>query len=87
MVIISVLFCFVALLFKTLHKIWWTPNRIQKLMASQGIKGPSYKLVHGNTKEISNMYKEAMSRPLSLSHNIFAYVQPHFHSWSNIYGT
>ncbi|PRQ40597.1 putative cytochrome P450 [Rosa chinensis] len=55
-------------------------------MASQGIRGPPYRLIHGNTKEISNMYKEAMSRPLSLSHNVFAYVQPHVHSWSNIYG-
>ncbi|KAM5567453.1 cytochrome P450 CYP749A22-like [Rosa sericea] len=80
------LFCFVALLFKIFHKIWWTPNRIQKLMASQGIRGPPYRLIHGNTKEISNMHKEARNRPLGLSHNIFAYVEPHVDSWSNIYG-
>ncbi|PRQ40593.1 putative 11-oxo-beta-amyrin 30-oxidase [Rosa chinensis] len=79
------LFCFVALLFKIFHKIWWTPNCIQKLMASQGIRGPPYRLIHGNTKEISNMYKEARSRPLSLSHDIFSYVQSHVHSYMEQY--
>lgn len=76
------LFFCVALIFRILHKIWWTPNHIQKVMASQGIRCPPYRLIHGNTKEISNMHKEAMSRPLSLSHDICAYV----HSWSNKYG-
>ncbi|KAL6134871.1 hypothetical protein ACLB2K_067099 [Fragaria x ananassa] len=56
-------------------------------MAAQGIRGPSYKLVHGNNKEISNMLMEAMSRPvLNLSHEVLSAVQPHIHSWTKIYG-
>ncbi|ONI06193.1 hypothetical protein PRUPE_5G046700 [Prunus persica] len=55
-------------------------------MALQGIKGPSYRLIHGNTQEISNMQKEAMARPRNLSHDVFALVQPHLHSWTKIYG-
>lgn len=80
------LFFLVALIFKIFHKIWWTPTRIQKLMASQGIRGPPYRLIHGNTKEISNMYKEAIRRPFDLSHDIVPVVLPHVHSWTNIYG-
>ncbi|KAI5352935.1 hypothetical protein L3X38_005827 [Prunus dulcis] len=71
---------------KILHKLWWTPIRMQKLMALQGIKGPSYRFIHGNTKEISNMKKEVMGRPRILSHDIFSVVQPHIHSWTKIYG-
>ncbi|XP_021825119.1 cytochrome P450 CYP749A22-like [Prunus avium] len=80
------LFIVLAAFFKIFHKLWWTPTQIQKLMALQGIKGPSYRLIHGNTKEISNMRKEAMARPRNLSHEVFALVQPHLHSWTKIYG-
>lgn len=77
-----------ALIFiKIFHKLWWIPTRTQKFMAAQGIRGPSYKLVHGNNKEISNMLMEAMSRPvLNLSHEVLSAVQPHIHSWTKIYG-
>ncbi|PRQ48456.1 putative secologanin synthase [Rosa chinensis] len=64
------LFSLVVLIFNIFRKIWWIPTRVQKFMASQGIKGPPYRLIHGNTKEIANMYKEAMNKPLYLSHDI-----------------
>lgn len=73
-------------LIKVFHKLWWTPIRIQNLMRLQGIRGPSYRLHYGNTTEISNMAKEAMSKPISLSHDIFSYVQPHIHAWTKSYG-
>ncbi|XP_050374812.1 cytochrome P450 CYP749A22-like [Argentina anserina] len=77
-----------ALIFiKIFHRLWWTPTRTQKFLASQGIRGPSYKLIHGNSKEISNMQMEAMSRPvLNLSHDVLSAVQPHIHSWTKSYG-
>ncbi|XP_021824412.1 cytochrome P450 CYP749A22-like [Prunus avium] len=79
------LFLFLALI-KIFHKLWWKPTSIQRLMALQGIKGPVYRLVHGNTKEIFNMQNEAMGKPKGLSHDIFSRVQPHFHSWTKLYG-
>ncbi|KAF9660818.1 hypothetical protein SADUNF_Sadunf19G0003200 [Salix dunnii] len=44
------------ILVKFLNKVWWTPIRIQSLMKSQGIEGPSYRFLYGNTKEISIMW-------------------------------
>ncbi|KAB2621134.1 cytochrome P450 CYP749A22-like [Pyrus ussuriensis x Pyrus communis] len=87
-IILSSLLCLLLLLalIKIFHKLWWSPIRLQNLVAMQGIKGPSYRFVHGNTKEISSMQEEAMSRPKSLSHDIFSRVQPHIHLWTKTYG-
>ncbi|XP_004298348.1 PREDICTED: cytochrome P450 CYP749A22-like [Fragaria vesca subsp. vesca] len=73
-------------LIKAFHKLWWTPVRLQNMMALQGIRGPSYRFFYGNATEITNLRKEAMSRPISLSHDIFSHVQPHIHAWTKSYG-
>ncbi|XP_059645038.1 cytochrome P450 CYP749A22-like [Cornus florida] len=71
-----------------LHKVWWKPIRIQHFLASQGIKGPSYKFLHGNTKEILKMRMDSTRNPIDLSHHgyIFPIIQPHTYSWIKIYG-
>ncbi|XVE74384.1 hypothetical protein DITRI_Ditri12bG0012600 [Diplodiscus trichospermus] len=72
---------------KFLDKYWWKPLRIQHLMRLQGIKGPPYRFIHGNNKEITKMTQEALSKSMaSLSHDIFPRVLPHSYSWINSYG-
>ncbi|KAK3222802.1 hypothetical protein Dsin_009827 [Dipteronia sinensis] len=56
------------------------------MMNSQGIRGPPYRFVHGNTKEIMNMRKESISSPMELSHHMFPRMQPHIYSWMKLYG-
>lgn len=80
------LYLLLLALIKIFYKQWWIPTRIKKRMNLQGVKGPPYRLIHGNTKEISNMIKEAMSRPKSLSHDILTQIYPHIQSWSKKYG-
>jgi hypothetical protein len=79
---------FLSFLFKFLNKVWWTAVRIQSMMRSQGIKGPSYKFIHGNSKEIINMRTSVVSFPLELSHvhELLPRVQPHIHAWIKLYG-
>ncbi|KAK3039789.1 hypothetical protein RJ639_027102 [Escallonia herrerae] len=80
------LFLYLLFIFiKLLHKVWWTPIQIQQAMRLQGIKGPSYRFLYGSTKEILKMRKESNGKPLELSHYIFPKIQPHLHSWINIY--
>lgn len=70
-----------------LKKVWLYPIRVQNLMKSQGIGGPSYKFLHGNTKEIVEMRRETMGKAMDdISHNIFPRILPHVHSWTNLYG-
>ncbi|XP_021619713.1 cytochrome P450 CYP749A22 isoform X2 [Manihot esculenta] len=71
---------------KFLYTEWWTPIFIQSLMRSQGIKGPSYRFLHGNTKEITNMRNETMKNPMELSHHVLPRIQPHIYSWIKLYG-
>ncbi|KAK2981278.1 hypothetical protein RJ640_006979 [Escallonia rubra] len=74
------------ILIKFLHKVWWTPIRIQQALRSQGIKGRSYRFLYGSTKEILNMRKESFSKPMNLTHHIFPRIHPHIHTWINAYG-
>lgn len=68
------------------NKVWWTPIRIQSALHSQGVKGPSYRFLHGNLKEIINLRKEAMSSPTELCHQSFSRIQPHVYLWSKLHG-
>ncbi|XP_048318869.2 cytochrome P450 CYP749A22-like [Ziziphus jujuba] len=79
--------CFSLALIKIFHRLWWSPVRLQYLMGLQGIKGPSYRFIHGNNQEMLSIKKEAMAKPmLGLSHDIYHKVQPHIHLWTNLYG-
>ncbi|KAK8508035.1 hypothetical protein V6N12_025143 [Hibiscus sabdariffa] len=78
--------CLLSLLLRFLHRFWWTPVYIQNRLGSQGIKGPSYKFIHGNNKEILEMRTEALSKPLGLADDIVPRVLPHVHTWKNKYG-
>ncbi|MBA0783015.1 hypothetical protein Gotri_000812 [Gossypium trilobum] len=81
-----VCFCLLLVPFRFLHRFWWTPVYIQYRLGSQGIKGPSYKFIHGNTKEMLKMRNEALSKPLGLLDDIFPRVLPHVYTWMNNYG-
>lgn len=83
-------FFFIYILLKLiemLKKVWLNPIRINDQMKSQGIKGPSYQFLYGNTKEIIEMRSASMAKSMDdISHNIFPRILPHVHSWTDIYG-
>nr|AJD25259.1 cytochrome P450 CYP749A37 [Salvia miltiorrhiza] len=83
----STLLCFCFLRF--LHKIWVAPTRLQAKWRSQGIRGPSYKFPHGNTKEISYMRSQFFDKPMDISHyvhDLFPRLHPHVYAWTKVYG-
>ncbi|KAL5854173.1 hypothetical protein ACOSQ4_003975 [Xanthoceras sorbifolium] len=86
---LCLLLVFVVRLISFIYRMWWRPIRIQSQMRSQGIKGPSYKFIHGNNKEIMDLRGQVMmsSTPMELSHHdIFSRIQPHIYSWIKLYG-
>ncbi|MBA0751795.1 hypothetical protein Gogos_000696 [Gossypium gossypioides] len=86
--ILSTIFglCLLLLLIRLFHTFWWTPVYVQYRLGSQGIKGPSYKFIHGNTKEMLEMRNAALSKPLGLLDDIFPRVLPHVYTWLSKYG-
>ncbi|CAL5428916.1 unnamed protein product [Camellia sinensis] len=82
----SVCLYLLLVLINLFHKLWWTPIKIERMLNSQGIGGPGYRFIHGNTKEIRTMRAESISKPMDLSHQVFQRLQPHIHSWLKIYG-
>ncbi|KAI3796312.1 hypothetical protein L1987_38979 [Smallanthus sonchifolius] len=77
----------IFMLLKFLYKVCWMPVVIQHTMRSQGIKGPSYKFLHGNNIEIFNMRTQSMGQPMDhCSHEIFTRIVPHVHTWVNLFG-
>lgn len=57
-------------------------------MEAQGVRGPPYRLLHGNSKEADEMVKSAMAKPMTqLSHDIRHRILPYLHTWVQQYGT
>lgn len=61
--------------------------QIQRVLQSQGIKGPPYIFLDGNTTEIIERKRNSMSRQMQISDDVFETLQPHIHLWAKIYGT
>ncbi|EOY01608.1 Cytochrome P450 [Theobroma cacao] len=88
LILVAGSFClyFLRALLKVFYKYLWIPHRIQNILRSQGIKGPPYEFIHGNNKAVVEIGREASSKPMALTHDIFPRVLPHTYSWINAYG-
>ncbi|KAK0576614.1 hypothetical protein LWI29_020567 [Acer saccharum] len=74
-------------LVKFLHSVIWIPFRIQHHFKRQGISGPGYRPITGNSAEIRSMYVEAQSKPISpVDHDILHRASPFYYRWSRMYG-
>ncbi|KAK2660495.1 hypothetical protein Ddye_007028 [Dipteronia dyeriana] len=74
-------------LVKKFHSVIWVPFRIQLHFKRQGISGPGYRPITGNSAEIRSMYVEAQSKPISpVDHDILHRASPFYYRWSLMYG-
>ncbi|XP_027360292.1 cytochrome P450 734A1 [Abrus precatorius] len=72
---------------KNLHSNLWVPWRTQSHFRKQGIRGPGYRPIFGNTSEIKRLYAEAKSEAGPLfDHDIVKRVVPFYHRWACVYG-
>ena len=78
--------CLLIALFDVLYKYWWVPNCLQYKLNSQGITGPPYEFIHGNNKESTKFRREALSKPIALTHDILPRVLPEHYSRVKLYG-
>jgi hypothetical protein len=71
---------------RVVYIVWWRPKNLEKQLRQQGIRGTSYKLLHGDLKEIKKYTKEGWSKPMNLEHWIAPRVTPLFHEMVQKYG-
>ncbi|XP_042008791.1 cytochrome P450 734A1 [Salvia splendens] len=71
-----------------LHKFVREPLRIQKHFKQQGINGPDYRPIFGNTAAARRLLiAAAEAAPIPrITHDICHRVMPHYWKWSSLYG-
>ncbi|KAK1584338.1 hypothetical protein Q3G72_017290 [Acer saccharum] len=79
------------MLMSVVNWVWLKPKKLEKWLRQQGFSGNSYRLFHGDMKDMSEMRKQAkISKPINLSdsyvHNIVPRILPFQHHINTIYG-
>lgn len=78
---------FLVYTLKVLNLVWFRPKKLEKFLIQQGLRGNSYRLLHGDLKELSNSIKKAQSKPLNnLSNDIAPSIIPYFIQIISKYG-
>ncbi|RWR97382.1 cytochrome P450 CYP72A219-like protein [Cinnamomum micranthum f. kanehirae] len=75
-----------SLIYRFFYVFWWKPMKHGRYLNDQGIKGPPYKLVVGNTTEDFQLRNEAQLKPMDLSHAIVPRVLPFHYRTLKTYG-
>ncbi|XP_051146198.1 cytochrome P450 CYP749A22-like [Andrographis paniculata] len=88
--IVLVVCCAVVVLVtlsRLIYKLWCRPILVQNRLRAQGLKGNSYRFLHGDNCEIVRMKEEAIKAPCELTHHdLFPRIVPHYHAWMKLYG-
>ena len=71
---------------KILNWAWLKPKKLENFLRQQGFSGNSYKIFHGDMKDMSLMLKETKARPISLSDDIVPRILPYHHHIISKYG-
>lgn len=72
---------------RVLNWVWFRPKKLEKLLKEQGLKGNAYRILYGDTKQLSGRIKEANSKCMSLyDDNIAPRLVPFFLDTINKYG-
>ena len=79
----------VLLILKFLYSVIWVPLRLQAHFRRQGLRGPPYRPIFGNTAEMSRIKDRALSKSkgsIDFDHDIIERVTPFYHEWLPVYG-
>ncbi|KAK9114922.1 hypothetical protein Syun_021719 [Stephania yunnanensis] len=88
LVLFGLILCFFTrVVCVTISSYWFTPRRIKKAMAKQGIHGPQPQFLVGNINDVASLVAKFTSHDMdSIHHDIGARLLPHYVEWSKQYG-
>ncbi|XP_057785807.1 cytochrome P450 734A1 [Salvia miltiorrhiza] len=86
--LLSLFWFFILVCCYYLHKFVWVPLQIQKHFNRQGVNGPDYHPIFGNTAAVRRwLIAAAEAAPIPrITHDICHRVMPHYWKWSTLYG-
>lgn len=71
-------------LFKYIYFKIWFPLKVKIHFVRQGINGPKYRPIYGNSEEVRNLFDETLKNPMNpLNHDIVHRADPFCHKWFN----
>lgn len=62
-----------------LNWVWLKPKKLEKFLREQGFSGNSYRVLHGDMKELAKATKDAKTKPIGLSDDIAPRILPFHH--------
>ncbi|KAK1404928.1 7-deoxyloganic acid hydroxylase [Heracleum sosnowskyi] len=77
---------FVGWAWRVFNWVWVTPRKMEKCLRKQGLHGNSYRFLFGDSKENSEMVKNAKSKPINLSGDVVARASPFINHTVKKYG-
>ncbi|XP_016568603.2 cytochrome P450 734A1 [Capsicum annuum] len=85
-VFLAILLSCLIFIFKFTYSVIYIPWKFKNHFIKQGIRGPDYRLIYGNTDEIRRQISEAESKSGPFNHNVLHRIAPQYCNWSGIYG-
>ncbi|KAL5718222.1 hypothetical protein ACHQM5_011151 [Ranunculus cassubicifolius] len=76
----------VSTAWKALNWVWFKPKKMEMYFKQQGLRGPPYKFLYGNVKELLSSTNEAKAKPMEFSHQILPCLMPFFLQLIKKYG-
>lgn len=74
------------IILKFIYTNFWVPFEIRRHFLKQGIAGPTYRPIYGNTSESQQDLNETLNKPMPFNHDILHRVDPSYLKWSAKYG-
>ncbi|GLJ13653.1 hypothetical protein SUGI_0217350 [Cryptomeria japonica] len=69
------------------YTYWWKPYSITKIMAEQGIRGPTPRFFTGNLGDMTKLREHKAAQDMNaITHDIVDRLMPHYVQWSTVYG-
>lgn len=84
--VLMILLLLLTFLFKFIYSVIYIPYKFGNHFRKQGIGGPSYRLIYGNSEEIKRQIRKAESKSVPFNHNVLHRIAPHYYNWSAKYG-
>ncbi|KAL0920909.1 hypothetical protein M5K25_007927 [Dendrobium thyrsiflorum] len=76
----------VAAVWRAAEWLWLRPQRLDRALRAQGLRGSRYRIPNGDLKEDVRLVVEARRKPIPLSHRITHRVVPYLHRAMDLYG-